>query len=104
MDSTKIVVIYVSNLYCRYVRAFVMDLCGSVMFVDSSGDAVPIMFLSLLRDIQRPSKWNWGGAVLAHLYRGLCHACLVSLYKYFNFFITNIRVPYLPEVHRMSKI
>ncbi|KAF3320111.1 Serine/threonine-protein [Carex littledalei] len=62
----------------RYVRAFVMDLCGSVMFVDSSGDAVPIMFLSLLRDIQRPSKWNWGGAVLAHLYRGLCHACLAT--------------------------
>ena len=57
-----------------------LDLCGAVMFEDSSGDAVPIMFLSLLRDLERESRYNWGGAVLAHLYRGMCHACLVSLY------------------------
>ena len=66
------------------MRAFVLDLCGSVMFVDSSGDAVPIMFLSLLTEIEKPSNWNWGGAVIAHLYRSLCHACLVSFHKYFG--------------------
>ena len=57
-----------------------LDMCGAVMFEDATGDSVPIMFLSLLRDLERESRYNWGGAVLAHLYRGLCHACLVSLY------------------------
>ena len=30
-----------------------LDLCGAVMFEDSSGDAVPIMYLSMLRNIEK---------------------------------------------------
>lgn len=57
-----------------------MDLFGSVMFADSSGDSVPIVYLSLLKELEKPPKWNWGSAVLAHLYHNLCRACKVSLY------------------------
>ncbi|XP_078158210.1 serine/threonine-protein phosphatase 7 long form homolog [Carex rostrata] len=59
----------------RYTRAFVMDLFGSVMFADSSGDSIPIMYLELLRDLGTSRRYNWGGAVLAHLYSNLCRAC-----------------------------
>jgi Plant mobile domain len=67
----------------------VLDLCGTTMFVDSSGDSVPIMFLQQLELLDKQSRWNWGGAVLACLYRGLCHACLVSLLQLmlFTFFL-----------------
>jgi len=57
-----------------------MDLFGSVMFPDSSGDVVPMMYLRLLEDLESPSGYNWGGAVLAYLYHHLCHACEVNLY------------------------
>ena len=57
-----------------------MDLFGSVMFPDSSGDAVQMMYLPLLEDLESQSMYNWGGVVLAHLYHSLCHACTVSLY------------------------
>jgi hypothetical protein len=64
-----------------------MDLFGSVMFADSTGDTIPIMYLELLRDLQKPSRYNLGGAVLAHLYSNLCHGCKVSMLflSYFNY-------------------
>ena len=65
-------------LYCRYTRGYVMDLFGSVMFPDSSGDQMPMMYLPLLMDIEQPSSYNWGGAVLAYLYSHLCRSSEVS--------------------------
>ncbi|XP_078181412.1 serine/threonine-protein phosphatase 7 long form homolog [Carex rostrata] len=59
----------------RYTRGFVMDLFGSVMFADSNGDSIPMCYLELLRDLEGSRKYNWGGAVLAHLYYNLCQSC-----------------------------
>ena len=65
-----------------------MDLFGSVMFADASGNTIPMMYLQLLRDLQPSSgRYNLGGAVLAHLYSNLCHGCKVSMLflSYFNY-------------------
>ena len=58
----------------QYTRAYILDLFGSLLFTDSSGDSVPVMYLQFLRDLDAPVQYNWGGAVLALLYRNLCRA------------------------------
>jgi len=63
----------------QYTRGFCMDLFGSVMFPDSSADGVPLMYLQFITDLKTPREYNWGGAVLAHLYRELSRACLVGV-------------------------
>jgi hypothetical protein len=57
-----------------------MDLFGTTMFPDASGDGISMMYLRLLRDFDSPPAYNWGGAVLALLYRSLCTASQVSHY------------------------
>ena len=53
----------------KYTRAFVMDMLGSVMFPDKSDDKVPVMYLQFLGDME--TRYNWGQAILAFLYRQL---------------------------------
>ena len=55
-----------------YTRAFILDLIGSVIFPDSSGDGVAAMYLWFLEDLQQSKEYNWGAAALAFLYRQLC--------------------------------
>jgi len=62
----------------QYCRAFVLDMFGCVMFPLAAGDTVLASLLTFLRDLDRPPKMNWGAAVLACLYRGLCLACQVG--------------------------
>ncbi|XP_078152756.1 serine/threonine-protein phosphatase 7 long form homolog isoform X3 [Carex rostrata] len=66
----------------RYTRAYILDMLACWMFPDSSGDTVPLVYLHLLRDLEHPRRVNWGAAVLALLYRGLCMAAQ-SKYKTF---------------------
>ena len=56
----------------RYTRAYIMDLLGSVLFPDKSDDQVPVMYLQFLGDLN--TRYNWGQAVLAFLYRQLSMA------------------------------
>jgi hypothetical protein len=56
-----------------------MDLFGSIMFPDSFASGVPIMYLQFLENLgPRSVNYNWGGAVLACLYRELSRACRKS--------------------------
>ena len=48
------------------------------MFADSSGDCVPMMYLTYLQDLDNPRLYNWGSAVLACMYRQLCCASLIK--------------------------
>ena len=59
----------------HFTRAYCMDLLGSVMFPDSSANGVPAMYLQFLEDLTGQREYNWGGAVLAFLYRELSRAC-----------------------------
>ncbi|MQL91960.1 hypothetical protein Taro_024575 [Colocasia esculenta] len=42
---------------------------------DKTGNSVPLMYLPLLEDFDRASRYSWGGATLAYLYRQLSIAC-----------------------------
>ena len=56
------------DVVLRWTRAFCMDLFGSVMFADKTGDAVPAMYLQFLYNLDKPQKYDWGCAVLVVLY------------------------------------
>lgn len=58
----------------QYTRAYILDLFGTIVFANSSGDSVPAMYLQFLDNLDAPIQYNWGGAVLALLYRNLCVA------------------------------
>ncbi|KAL6328847.1 hypothetical protein AAG906_003864 [Vitis piasezkii] len=62
----------------RYTRAFILALLGGALFADKTGTHVQLCYLPLLRDFTEISHYSWGSAVLAYLYRELCHASLDS--------------------------
>jgi hypothetical protein len=41
----------VLTLFCKYTRAFCLDLFGSMMFPNNSADSVPVVYLSFLDDM-----------------------------------------------------
>ncbi|KAL0284715.1 UNVERIFIED_CONTAM: hypothetical protein Sradi_7190600, partial [Sesamum radiatum] len=60
----------------QYTRCIAMLLLGGLMCPDSSGNLVPLLYLSKLEEINAARNYSWGSAVLAFLYRELCHASL----------------------------
>ncbi|KAL0402835.1 UNVERIFIED_CONTAM: Serine/threonine-protein phosphatase 7 long form [Sesamum radiatum] len=69
------------QIYCREYLGFSPDeeaFKGSrgLMCPDSSGNMVPLLYLSKLEEINTARNYSWGSAVLAFLYRELCHASL----------------------------
>ncbi|KAL0321296.1 UNVERIFIED_CONTAM: Serine/threonine-protein phosphatase 7 long form [Sesamum radiatum] len=60
----------------QYTRCIAMLLLGGLMCPDSSGNMVPLLYLSKLEEINTARNYSWGSAVLAFLYRELCHASL----------------------------
>jgi Plant mobile domain len=63
-DATPEEVVY-------YTRALIMDLFGTLLFLDSTWIGVPAMYLQFLTDLEHPQRYNWGAAVLALLYHNL---------------------------------
>lgn len=57
-----------------YTRAFILDMLGSLIFPDTSGDGVPAMYLQFLDNLNEPKEDNWGAETIAVLYRQLCLA------------------------------
>ena len=64
----------------RSARGFILALMESFLFADKKGVHVHLCFLPLLWDLTQTSTYSWGGAVLAHTYRELCHASLDCRY------------------------
>lgn len=56
----------------RYARAYILCIIGGLLLPNKTGDAVQLMYLPLLRDLQYTSRLSWGSAALAVLYRQLC--------------------------------
>jgi hypothetical protein len=54
-----------------YTRAYIMDLFGSIVFPDCSGDSISTMYLRFLENLTPDSVPNWGAATLVCLYRYL---------------------------------
>jgi hypothetical protein len=53
-------------------RCYIMLLLGSFLFPEGSGSSMHIMYLPLLRHIDRIGSYSWGSACLAYLYSSLC--------------------------------
>ena len=62
---------YTPQQVAFYTRAYILEFFGSYLFPTTSGDDVPAMYIQFLHDLDSPPVYNWGGAVLAHLYRAL---------------------------------
>jgi hypothetical protein len=62
-----------TNFFCRYTRAFFLDLFGSVIFPNNSADSVPALYLTFLEDMLNVSEdgYDWGQAVFSCLYFNL---------------------------------
>ncbi|KAL9670986.1 hypothetical protein QQ045_008549 [Rhodiola kirilowii] len=58
----------------KYVRAYLLNLIGTTLFSDKSGNTIPLCFLPLLEDLDRIRDYSWGSAVLACLYSNMCSA------------------------------
>ena len=54
------------------VQCYIMILFDNFLFLESIGNTVNIMYLSLLRNINKVDIYSWGLAVLSHLYSSLC--------------------------------
>ena len=53
------------------VREYLMYLLGCTLFTDKSGIRVPIIYLTLLTELERVRTYAQGAAALAYLYRQL---------------------------------
>lgn len=62
----------------RRTRAYLLYLVGSTIFSTTTGNKVPVMYLSLFEDFDKAGKFAWGAAALAFLYRALGNASLKS--------------------------
>lgn len=59
-------------------RAYILFLLGGVLFPDTSDSYVHMNLLVLLEDFDRCSRFSWGSAVLACLYRNLYKASIAG--------------------------
>ncbi|XP_073153405.1 protein MAINTENANCE OF MERISTEMS-like [Henckelia pumila] len=62
----------------KYTRCVALMIIGGIMVPDYQGGSVRLIFLQLLRDIERIRSYSWGSAVLAFLYRELCNATWIG--------------------------
>ena len=62
------------DLLHQNLAGYIMELIGTVLLPDGSGDCMPSMYCQFLENLDEPVVYNWGAAVLACLYRNLCRA------------------------------
>ncbi|EXB26148.1 hypothetical protein L484_010465 [Morus notabilis] len=62
----------------RYTRAYLLYLVGCTIFSTTTGNKVPVMYLTLFENFDQCRKYAWGAAALASLYRSLGNASLSS--------------------------
>ena len=60
-----------------YTAALIMEIIGTLIVPDASGDTVPSMYAQFI-DFDRPVRYSWASALLACLYRNLCAASHVG--------------------------
>ncbi|KAL9667109.1 hypothetical protein QQ045_001457 [Rhodiola kirilowii] len=62
----------------KYARAYLLNLIGTTLFSDKSGNTILLCFLPFLEDLDRIRNYSWGSAVLACLYSNMCSACTIG--------------------------
>jgi hypothetical protein len=61
-----------------HCRAYMLRLIGGLIIPDKSGNRVHLMYLPLLKNLERVKRYSWGSACLANLYRQMCRATAPS--------------------------
>jgi len=57
-----------------HCRAYILGLIGGVLMPDKTGNKVHLMYLTFLTNLRRTTRYSWGSACLAVLYRELCRS------------------------------
>ena len=65
-----------------HVRAYILIMLANFVFLDTTGDSIPCVYLPMLQDLSRTSSYAWGAMLLARLYRNLCRGCKWDSKKY----------------------
>nr|XP_009802344.1 PREDICTED: serine/threonine-protein phosphatase 7 long form homolog [Nicotiana sylvestris] len=60
----------------RYTRLAMFLLFGGVLFPNTSGNLVSLLFLHHLQQLDELPQYSWGATVLAYLYRSTCRASM----------------------------
>lgn len=61
-----------------------MILFGNFLFLESTSNSVNIMYLPLLRTINKVNTYIWGSTVLAHLYSAMCRTAKKNTCTFFS--------------------
>ena len=64
------------NVLYRYVRAYILHLFDSVLFIDLTGRYVTLIYLMFMEDFDIIPTYSWGSVILACLYRHPCLTCM----------------------------
>ncbi|XP_075665819.1 serine/threonine-protein phosphatase 7 long form homolog [Castanea sativa] len=58
----------------QYARYYILQMLGSILFMDKFGERLSIMYLQFFNPISNGKNYSWGSATLSWLYRHLCKA------------------------------
>ena len=57
------------------MRAYLLFLVGTQIFMDTSATYTDVMYLGYFDDFEQIHQWNWGAACLVYLYTKLSEGC-----------------------------
>ena len=63
----------------RHTRAYILQLCSSIVFPTAATGKVSLQFLQFLENMDLVGHYSWGAACLAWLYSHLCRASRLPL-------------------------
>ncbi|CAK8533946.1 unnamed protein product [Lathyrus sativus] len=63
-------------------RMYLLLLFACCLFPDTNGNTIHLQYLPLLEDLNEVSRYSWGAATLAHLYRNLCRCAMKNVHNF----------------------
>nr|XP_016490651.1 PREDICTED: serine/threonine-protein phosphatase 7 long form homolog [Nicotiana tabacum] len=69
----------------RYTRLLLLLMFRGVLFPNTSGNLVSLIFLHHLERLDGLPQYNWGAVVLAYLYKQMCQASMAPNMTYVDF-------------------
>ncbi|CAK8571411.1 unnamed protein product [Lathyrus sativus] len=63
-------------------RIYILLLFADFLFSDTNGNTIHLQFLPLLEDLIQISRYSWGVATLAHLYKNLCRCARKNVHNF----------------------
>jgi len=62
-----------------HCRTYILGLIGGVLMPDRTNNKVHLMYLTFLTNLRITTRYSWGSACLAVLYRELCRSTYVKV-------------------------